>query len=78
MLNLLAKAVWSRAEVAEVGSTRSAENSLTLVPAVRGAINLASGAQIVPGLGLMVEMRGRARVSGLLLYLSFEHEFGAK
>lgn len=76
VLNFLAEAVWSRTEVAEVGSTRSVENSLTVVPGVRGAINLASGTQIVPGLGLMVEMRGRARVSGLLLYLSFEHGFG--
>lgn len=74
-LNLLAEAVWSRAEVAEVGSTRSAETSLTLVPGVRGAINLASGAQIVPGLGLMVEMLDGVRISGLLLYLSFEHSF---
>ena len=75
-LNLLAEAVWSRAEVAEAGSTRSVETSLTLVPGVRGAINFRSGTQIVPGVGLMLDAKDGARVSGLLLYLSFEHAFG--
>lgn len=74
-LNLLAETVWSRAEIPEIGGTRSAETTLTLVPGVRGAINLRSGAQIVPGVGLMLDGRDGARVSGLLLYLSFEHGF---
>ncbi len=77
ILNLLAETVWSRGETLGTGGTRSTETSLTLVPGVRGAINLRSGAQIVPGAGLMVETVGRARVSGLLLYLSFEHAFSS-
>lgn len=74
-LNLLAETIWSRAEVPEIGGTRSAETTLTLVPGVRGAINLRSGAQIVPGVGLMLDGRDGARVSGLLVYLSYEHGF---
>ncbi|MEX1186348.1 MAG: hypothetical protein WEA80_07145 [Gemmatimonadaceae bacterium] len=75
MLNLLAESVWSRAETPGIGGTRTSETSLTLVPAVRGAINLRSGAQIVPGAGLTIDARDGMRVSGLLLYLSFEHGF---
>lgn len=75
-LNLLAETMWSRAESPEIGGIRSSETSLTLVPGVRGAINLRSGAQIVPGVGLMLDAEDGARVTGLLLYLSFEHAFG--
>lgn len=75
MLNLLTESVWSRAETPAVGGTRTSETSLTLVPGVRGAINLRSGAQIVPGAGLTLDARDGMRVSGLLLYLSFEHGF---
>lgn len=75
MLNLLAESVWSRAETPGIGGTRTSETSLTLVPAVRGAINLRSGAQIVPGAGLVLDAKDGARMTGLLLYLSFEHEF---
>jgi len=75
-LNLLAESIWSRAEAPGFGGTRTSETTLTLVPGVRGAINLRSGAQIVPGVGLMLDAKDGARVSGLLLYLSFEHAFG--
>ncbi len=75
MLNLLAESVWSRAEFPAIGGTRASETSLTLVPAIRGAINLRSGAQIVPGAGLTLDARNGMRVSGLLLYLSYEHGF---
>ncbi len=74
-LNFLAEAFWSRTEGPELAGARFAETSLTLVPAVRGAINLRSGAQIVPGVGLMLDARDGARMTGLLLYLSFEHGF---
>jgi hypothetical protein len=74
-LNLLAETVWSRAEAPEIGGTRSAETTVTLVPGLRGAINLRSGAQIVPGVGLMLDGKDGARVSGVLLYVSFEHGF---
>jgi hypothetical protein len=76
-LNLLAESVWSRAESPAPGGARATETSLTLVPGVRGAINLRSGAQIVPGAGLMLDAEDGARVTGLLLYLSFEHSFGS-
>ncbi|MGI8618550.1 MAG: transporter [Gemmatimonadaceae bacterium] len=75
-LNFLTETIWSRAEAPGIGGTQSAETSLTLVPGLRGAINLRSGAQIVPGVGLMLDAKDGARVSGLLLYLSFEHAFG--
>lgn len=75
MLNALVESVWSRAELPSVGGTRTSETSLTVVPGVRGAINLSSGAQIVPGAALTLDARDGMRVSGLLLYLSFEHGF---
>ena len=74
-LNVLVESVWSRAETPGLGGTRATETSLTVVPAVRGAINLRSGAQIVPGVGLTLDARDGMRMSGLLLYLSFEHGF---
>lgn len=72
-LNVLAEAVWSRAESPGVGSTRSSERSLTVMPGVRGAFTFPSGAQIVQGVGLMLDGRDGALVAALLLYLSFEH-----
>jgi hypothetical protein len=74
-LNLLAELLWSRAEAAGPGSTRSAETSLTVVPGVRGAINIGP-AQVVPAGGLLVDLADGARVAGFVLYLSFEHPFG--
>lgn len=74
-LNLLAESVWARASTPGIGGARVSETSLTLVPAIRGAINLRSGAQIVPGAGLTLDARDGMRISGLLLYLSFEHGF---
>jgi len=74
LVNALAELVWAREESPEPGGTRSSETTLTLVPGVRGAINLRSGAQIVPGAGLMIDA-SHGRLSGLLLYLSYEHSF---
>lgn len=75
-LNILTEAIWSRTVDPSAGGTRTSETTLTLVPGVRGAINLQSGAQIVPGAGLQLDASDGARVAGMLLYLSFEHSFG--
>jgi len=75
VLNLVAESVWSRSETPGIGGTSTSETALTLVPAVRGALNLRSGAQVVPGVGLTLDARDGMRVSGLLLYLSYEHGF---
>jgi hypothetical protein len=49
------------------------ENSFTLSPGVRAALNFSSGLQIVPGIALPYERR--AKQQSVLFYLSFEHPF---
>lgn len=77
-LNLMLEATWTRArEVA--GPDRTTRSSEILVaPGIRGAIDFASGLQIVPGLALPIGVgpsRGERRV---FAYLSFEHPYAKR
>ena len=50
------------------------ERRTTIVPGLRGAINLASGMQIVPGIGVPISRRTSAS-HDVFLYFSVEHSF---
>lgn len=52
--------------------------SALLVPGVRHAFNLESGAQAVVGLAAPIGLNGNAPDYGVFRYLSFEHGFGGK
>lgn len=61
-------------EVLAAGSTRRSTDFL-ISPGVRWAHNFASGLQIVPGLAYTFGLGNAEELSGLLVYLSFEHPF---
>jgi hypothetical protein len=74
-LNLLLEAVWSRTEDV-IGPGRTGPSTeLLLAPGVRGAIDLASGLQIVPGLAFPVGVGPSRGDRSVFAYLSFEHSF---
>ena len=69
-LNLMLEALWERDDF-RGGSARRA----TLAPGVRGALNLASGMQIVPGVALPIGIGPSKGERSVFLYLSVEHSF---
>ena len=74
-LNLMVEAVWNRSEEV-VGSGRTAASTETLIsPGFRGAIDLPSGLQIVPGLAFPFGVGTSRGMRSVFVYLSFEHAF---
>ena len=74
-LNLLLEAVWSRTEDVIGPGRTGPSTALLLAPGVRGAIDLASGLQIVPGLAFPVGVGPSRGDRSVFAYLSFEHSF---
>lgn len=73
--NVMLEGVWSQAEVvAGDGRTRT-ERSMLVSPGIRGALNFASGLQVVPGLAFPIGVGPGRGERGVLAYLSFEHPF---
>ena len=73
-LNLMLEGLYERNETLSDLGGIVVEKRTTIVPGLRGAINLASGMQIVPGIG--VPISGRSRDDrDLFLYFSVEHSF---
>jgi hypothetical protein len=64
----------------EVTGPRQTERSseLLLSPGVRGAIDFASGLQIVPGLAFPFGLGSSRGERAVFVYLSFEHPFGKR
>jgi len=74
-LNFMLEASWTRGqEVVGPGDTRAA-TELLISPGVRGAIDLPSGLQIVPGLAFPIGVGPSRGERSVFLYLSFEHAF---
>ncbi|MBA3559595.1 MAG: transporter [Gemmatimonadaceae bacterium] len=74
-LNLMLEAAWSRTQDV-VGSGQTAWSTAALVsPGIRGAIDFASGLQIVPGLAFPFGVGPSRGERGVFAYLSFEHAF---
>jgi hypothetical protein len=70
--NVMLEATWTRAMAEQRGGGTEQDDVFLLSPGVRGAINLSSGLQIVPGIAFPISNR---RERSLFLYLSFEHAF---
>ena len=74
-VNLMVEALWSQDE-SVVGADRTArERSFVIAPGIRGALDFASGLQIVPGIAFPIGVGPSEGEEGVYLYLSFEHPF---
>ncbi len=74
-VNLMLESTWTAAEdVTGPGqTTRSTE--LLLSPGLRGAIDFASGLQVVPGIAFPFGIGSSSGERAVFVYLSFEHPF---
>ena len=74
-LNLMLEGVWTRvAEVIGPGRTERSTEVL-LSPGIRGALDLPSGLQIVPGIAFPIGVGPSRGERSVFVYLSFEHPF---
>ncbi len=77
-LNLMLESTWTAShDVAGAGQTRRSTEFL-LSPGLRGAIDLPSGLQIVPGLAFPFGVGGSRGERAVYAYLSFEHSFSGR
>ncbi len=74
-LNLMLELAWNRNEVLLDSGTRERNSELVLAPGIRGALNLASGLQIVPGVAVPFGIGASRGQRSLFFYVSFEHAF---
>ena len=75
IFNLMLESTWERTESFDVGDVVRTDGRFTVLPGVRGAINLSSGMQIVPGVGVPFVRSGGRTEHDLFLYFSVEHSF---
>jgi hypothetical protein len=73
--NLMLESLALRAESLDETGRRESATSYLISPGMRGAINFASGLQIVPGIAFPIGLGPNSRQRDLFLYLSFEHAF---
>ncbi|MEO7823516.1 MAG: transporter [Gemmatimonadaceae bacterium] len=74
-LNLMLESTWTAShDVSGAGQTQRSTEFL-LSPGVRGAIDFASGLQIVPGIAFPFDVGASRGERGVYFYLSFEHSF---
>ncbi len=77
-LNLMLEGVWSGAqEVTGPGRTERG-TEMFISPAIRGAIDLPSGLQIVPGLAFPIGIGPSRGARSVFVYLSLEHAFSSQ
>jgi hypothetical protein len=74
-LNVMFEALYTTTGLALPGGTERSE-TFTLNPGLRGAINFASGLQIVPGVSVPIGVGPSKGERAIFFYLSFEHPFG--
>ena len=75
VLDVLVEFAGLYSELIEGENSTTHGSDLFISPGIRGAINYASGLQIVPGLAFPVGIGPNAEEYGMILYLSFEHPF---
>jgi len=74
--NVMLEALYTTTAIALPAGTQRTE-TFTINPGLRGAINFASGLQIVPGVAVPIGVGPSKGERGLFFYLSFEHPFAA-
>jgi hypothetical protein len=75
-INVLAEIAWGVEESVVTHGVVDRSQSFFFAPGVRGAINLSSGMQIVPGLAVPIGLGPSEGDRALFVYLSVEHQFG--
>jgi len=77
-VQLMLETVWENGS--DVVGPRLTERNTSFVvsPGVRGALNFASGLQVVPGLAFPIGVGPSGGERGIFVYLSFEHPFTKK
>ncbi|MEP6905864.1 MAG: transporter [Gemmatimonadales bacterium] len=75
-VQFLVETLYNRGQEVTGKSTTQWTDDLVISPGVRGAINFASGLQIVPGVAIPIGVGPRHGDRGVFVYLSFEHPFG--
>jgi hypothetical protein len=73
--NVLLEAVYYNTQSADVDGRKHRESAIYISPGIRGAFNLASGMQIVPGLAVPIGVGAGSDDYSIFAYLSFEHPF---
>jgi hypothetical protein len=73
--NFILESAWDRVESLNDAGGRETTTNFVLLPGVRGAINLPTGMQIVPGVGVAFGVGPSRGQRDLFLYLSVEHPF---
>ena len=74
-INLMLEGAWSRGDAVVGPEQTERSTAVFLSPGVRGAINFASGLQIVPGIAFPIGVGPSRGERNVFLYLSFEHRF---
>ena len=74
-LNFMLEALYTTTELAAKAGVQRTESFL-VNPGVRGAINFASGLQVMPGVSFPIGIGPSRGEKSVLFYLSFEHPFG--
>lgn len=74
-LNLMLESTWSAAQGVSGPGRTERLTELLLSPGIRGAIDFASGLQIVPGIAFPFGVGSSRGQRAVLVYLSFEHPF---
>jgi hypothetical protein len=74
-LNLMLETVAGRTQVRDGQGGTETSNSFVVSPGMRGAINFASGLQVVPGIAFPIGVGPSNGQRDVFLYLSFEHPF---
>ncbi len=75
-VNFMIEALWSaEGSPIEILDEGGYESALHIAPGVRGAIDFASGLQVVPGIAFPIGVGPSEGEKGMYLYVSFEHPF---
>jgi hypothetical protein len=75
VFNLMLETAWERDESLNEVGVRSAAEHFVILPGFRGAINLPTGMQIVPGFGVPIGVGPSRGERDLFFYFSVEHPF---
>ena len=74
-LNFMLEAIYSDTEVAVGNDATANEREFFVAPGLRGAIDFASGLQVVPGIAFPIGVGPSEDDTMVFVYLSFEHPF---
>jgi hypothetical protein len=73
--NLMLESIATRGELLDDNGRRVSTTSYLISPGMRGALNFASGLQVVPGIAFPIGVGSSRGQRDVFFYLSFEHSF---